>query len=198
MALPGPLNDPVIIAVITLVVAAVTRWQMGLSWTEYRQVHRVKRRLFPLLDRLTPDQIPARLRRIPVVGRVLSALFAFDSFINEKGYRNDDAEYLRTDGRTVKEVWKTLVRQGGSPHLVSSIKRREEPDGSGLSAAHVVWTHDDGTQTEAYLFENGDGSTDIYVHHETATTDVEGHLSDPQTDGDPRGVVTKALAATGN
>jgi hypothetical protein len=177
MALPGPLNDPVIIAVITLVVAAVTRWQMGLSWTEYRQVHRLKRRFFPLLDRVSPG--------------------GFDSFVNEKGYRDDD-EYFRTESRSVKAVWKTLVRQGGSPHLVSSIKRREAPDGSDLSAAHVVWTHDDGTQTEAYLFENGDGSTDIYVHHETATTDVDGHLSDPQTDGDPRGVVTKALAATGN
>lgn len=197
MALPEPLTNPVVLAGLALVITALTRWQMGLSWTEYRQIHRAKRRLFPVLDRLTPNEIPARLRRIPVVGRVLSFLFAFDSFINTKGYR-DDAEYFRTESRPVKAVWKTLVRQGGSPHLISSVKRRETPDGSDLSAAHVVWTHDDGTQTEAYLFDNGDGSTDIYVHHETATSDVQGHLSDPQTDGDPRGVVTKALAATGN
>jgi hypothetical protein len=173
MPLPDPLTDPVVLAVLTLALAGVLRYQRGLSWTEYRAIHRPKARLFPILDRLKPG--------------------GFSSFINNKRYRSDDAEYLRTDPRAVKQVWKTLVRKGGSPHLISSVKERETPAGPQLSAAHVVWTHADTTQTEAYLFPNPDGSTDVYVHHETSVQDPEGHLSDPQTDGDPRGVVTEAL-----
>jgi len=55
-----------------------------------------------------------------------------------------------------------------------------------------VWIQEN-AQVECYLFGNGDGTTDLYVHSETAVTDPEGHLSDRQTDGDPTGVVTDAL-----
>jgi hypothetical protein len=57
-----------------------------------------------------------------------------------------------------------------------------------------VFYHDDGKQTEAYIFANSDGSSDVYVHVETATTDPDGHLTDEQLDGDVRGRVRAALA----
>ena len=194
MALPDALSDPVILAALGGVLAVVLLWQRTLTWPEYRALHRVKVGLFPILSSLTPDAIPARLRRIPGLGRVLTFLFAFDSFVNEKGYRGDDAEYLRTDPRAVKTVFGQLRAAGGSPHLINSVKRRWPPAGGPqYSAAHLVWTHADDTQTEAYLFDNGDGSTDVYVQHEISVTEPEDHLSRGQSDGDPRGVVTEAL-----
>jgi hypothetical protein len=173
MALPDALADPVPLAILTLAVAAAVHYQRGLTWTEYRQIHRAKVRVFPPLQRLAPG--------------------GFDSFVNRKGGR-DDGEYLVTRTQSVRSVWKQLVSEGGDPHLVASVKRRtlgQHPPQ--YSAAHVVWLHDDGSQTEAYLFANCDGTTDVYTHHETATTDVDGHLSDPQTNGDPKGVVRDAL-----
>jgi hypothetical protein len=52
-----------------------------------------------------------------------------------------------------------------------------------------VWHHVDGKQTEAYLFRNNDGSTDLYAHVETSVDDPLGHLTDEQLDGDTRGVL---------
>lgn len=56
---------------------------------------------------------------------------------------------------------------GGSPHLLKSLKRRPGEHGDRLSGAHLIWAHDSGDQTEAYLFRNADGSTEIYAHFET-------------------------------
>lgn len=195
MALPDQLTDPTVLTILGGVLALVLLWQRTLTWRKYRRIHRLKTAVFPLFSKLTPSAIPARLRRVPILGRVLTFLFAFDSFVNEKKYRGDDAEYLRTDPRASYAVFKDLVAGGGSPHLINSIKRRETPDGEvEYSDAHIVWTHDDETQTEAYLFENDDGTTDVYVHHENSVTNPEAHLTRGQSDGDPRGVVTEALA----
>jgi len=168
MALSGLFNDPVALSLITLGLFALLLIQRRLGWQKYKRIHRAKVRLFPILQRLIPSYL----------------------FVSEKGYR-DDAEYQDTWNRSVKATWHELtsIGVGGSPHLLSSIKRRETPEGPQYSAAHVVWTHADGKQTEAYLFENPDGTTDIYGHMETGVTDPEGHLSDPQTDGDPREVI---------
>lgn len=168
---PDALSDPVVLAVVTLAVAAVVVWQRTLKWPEYRRLHALKLRYAPLVDRHT-------------------SLFV----LSRKGYR-DDPEYLGTREASVRAVWRRLVDAGGSPHLLNSIKERPLPDGTRqLSAAHVVWNHSgEGEQTEAYLFDNGDGTTDVYCHAETWTLDPEGHLSDPQTDGDPKGVVRMAL-----
>lgn len=171
--LPETLQDPVLIAAVTLAVAAVMHYQAGLTWREYRTIHRTRRRIFVTLDAVNPA--------------------GFESFVHEKGMPASDPEYLTTVDASLQAVFKTLTsgQSGGDPHLVSSIKRRS--DGS-LSDAHVVWTHhDDGTQTEAYLFAHPDG-VDVYAHRETEASDVEGHLTDGIEPGDPRGMVSKALA----
>ncbi len=170
MPLPDPLTDPVPLAVLTLLVFGVVQYQRTLTWTEYRGLHALKRRYFPLLDRLWPHAVHTKHRP------------------------EDDAEYLLTREQSVKSVWQQLVSERGSPHLVSSLKQRPGMDGGvEYSAAHVVWLHDDGSQTEAYLFRNPDGTTDVYAHHEPSVITPDEHLSGEQTDGDPKGVVRSAL-----
>jgi hypothetical protein len=165
-------ENPVAVLALALVLRAGLAWQRSLTWPEYRTLHGIKRLLFPVLQRRRP--------------------FGFAEFVNEKGARSDP-EFVTTEHGGVKDVVGLCRDAGGSLHLLSSIKRRPPEHGDKLSMAHVVWTHDDGTQTECYVFRNSDGTTDVYTHHETSVSDPDGHLSDLQTDGDPRGVVRAAL-----
>ena len=150
---------------------AFLAWQRELTWPEYRTLHGLKRLTFPVAH--------------PYAKKYLG----FSSLINDKGGR-DDAEYIDTMHFRPRDIVRSLRAGGGSLHLLASLKRR--PDGT-LSWAHVVWDH--GTdQTEAYIFANGDGSTDVYSHFEPSPETPVEHLGgDLQTDGDPRGVVRDAL-----
>jgi len=169
MALPEAFNDPVLFAALTLAVVAVLQYQRTLSWAEYRRIHALKVRFLPYVDRYTN-------------------LFV----ISRKGAPTEDAEYLTTVSGSVGDVFKRLVKAGGGPHLINSVKVRPHGDGSQYSAAHVVWTHDSGDQTEAYLFRTEHG-VDVYSHFEPSVVNVDKHLSGEQEDGDPRGVVRAAL-----
>lgn len=163
-------------AIGAVVVRAALAWQRQLSWPEYRTAHGLKRWVFPLLQ-----------RRAPVI-----------SWVNDKGGRTD-AEYLDTLDADVRAIAGRLTDAGGNLHLLASVKRRPTDHGDALSLAHVVFLHDDGTQTEAYLFRNDDGTTDAYSHHEPDPARLLAHLGgDNQSDGDPRGVVTEALAQDGS
>jgi hypothetical protein len=109
--------------------------------------------------------------------------------INEKGGR-DDAEFITTVDRSPRKTVGTLREAGAVLHLVCSLKRR--PDGA-LTYAHLIFEHGD-DQTEAFLFANGDGTTDVYAHFEPGPETPLEHLGgDEQEDGDPRGVVRDAL-----
>ena len=172
-ALPDVFSDPRAYAALVLVIAAVVQYQRTLGWREYRQYHKLKVRYAPLVSRLTGAFVVSR-----------------------KGGRSD-GEYLTTINERPQRVFQRLLDGGGSPLLVNSVKVREHPD-SGTdhySVAHVVFTHDDGMQTEAYLFDNGDGTTDVYAHFEAGVLSPEEHLEGEQRDGDVRGVVTEALEA---
>jgi len=149
------------------VIVAIVLVQRTFGWRTYRRIHRLKIRFLPLVDQFT-------------------SLFV----VSNKQMPNDDDEYVTTLDGTVRAAFERLTDGGGSPHLLNSIKRL--PDGT-YSAAHVVWIHDDNSQTEAYLFDTDDG-VHVYAHYETSVLDPEGHLSDAQRDGDPRGVVSQALA----
>jgi len=170
--LPEPIaSDPRLYAALVVVIALAVVAQRFLKWQTYAQLHRAKAVVFPLLQ--------------PYVRPLL---------VSRKG-GHDDAEYLTTIDDSVRGVWRTLVDAGASPHLLCSLKERPYPaGGTQLSSAHVVWIHNDGDQTEAYLFVGPNGKADVYAHSETAVTDPDGHLSDAQTDGDVRGVVWDALA----
>jgi len=155
---------PELAAIAPVVIRAIQIWQGSLSWYEYRTFHGIKR---------------AVLKRTGIT--------------HPKGGRNDD-EFLRTIDLSPKTIAQRLRKNGGDLHLLASMKRRPAAHGDPLTAAHVVFYHDDTKQTEAYLFANDDGSSDVYVHVETATTDPDGHLTDTQIDGDARGRVRAALA----
>ena len=145
-------------------------WQSELSWYEYRTFHGLRRLLFPRLQTLLP----------------------FDRFVSRKGGRND-AEYLTTHPADVRTTVSRLRRGGGTLHLISSVKRRPADHGDPLSRAHLRWAHPGGRQTEAFVFANDDGTTDVYAHAENSVTDPVAHLTRGQHDGDPRGVVRAAL-----
>jgi hypothetical protein len=175
------LSDPRLYGALLVALALALVAQQYLGWRRYAQLHALRRLVFPILHGWR-------------------GLF----LVSDKGYRSD-AEYLGTYDASVKQTWMKLVgrhpqlrkdAQGdGSPHLISSVKRRTLPDGSTqLSAAHVVWSHSDGSQTEAYLFVAPDGGTDVYAHHEPGVLDAKDHLSGEQADGDPRGVVRGAFS----
>jgi len=172
------LSNPILLAGLAVAIRAVVATQRGLSWPEYRTLHGIKRLVAPRLD-----------RHLSGAG-----------LVNPKGYR-DDAEFEYTDWDTVSGVARYLHNAaGGSYHLINSLKRRELPNGTvQYSAAHLVWLHEDGTQTEVYLFRAPDDGTDVYAHHETAVTNPDGHLENTQqVDGDPRGVVTARIEKGGS
>jgi len=160
--IPETFQDPIVIASIGLGIALVLHYQRGLTFREYATLQRFKPRVFAMLDVLKP--------------------FGYDRFIHEKQMPNAEEEFLKTTDLSPRELWTRLRTAGGSPHLLSSTKRR--PDGS-LSKWHYVWTHEDETQTEVYIYPCGD----VHIHHETSVTDIDGHLSDGITAGDPRGVL---------
>jgi hypothetical protein len=165
------LANPEAAFLLGLVLRAGLAWQSELTWYEYRTLHGLRRMLFPILHKALPF---------------------YQRFVSKKRGR-DDAEYIVTLSKSPRGVVSELRAAGGSLHLLSSIKKRPDKYGDPWSVAHVVWTHDDGNQTEAFLFANSDGGTDVYAHYETGVSDPVGHLTDKQTDGDPRGVVKSAL-----
>lgn len=162
-------ESPELAVALGLLLRAGLAWQKELSWYEYRTLHGLKRVAFPTLEALMPGNL----------------------FVNAKGGR-DDAEFLTTVDASIRETVRDLRADGGSLHLISSIKRRPTGNGDTLTRAHVVWT-DGGDQTEAYLFANDDGTTDLYAHVEASVTDPVGHLTGPQTDGDPDDIVSDAI-----
>lgn len=168
-------ETPELLAALGAVVYAVVRYQRGLSWYEYRTLHGLKRLVFPILNESTALGV---------------------SVVNDKRHRANATEYVRTTDRSIRDMAGALVAVGGSYHLVNSLKSRPEANGTGVeySRAHVVFFHDDGTQTEIYLFRGSDG-TDVYGHHETAVTDPDEHIQRTrQVDGDPRDVLSRVDA----
>ena len=170
MPLPEILTDnPELMAALVAVLTFALRYQRGLGYSEYRQRHRLKVALAPTLHRTW----------LPL-------------FVSQKGYRDDSAEYLQTWEKTLRESWDEMQAMGGSPHLINSIKSREHPNGeTEYSDMHFIWGNDD-RQTEIYLFDNGDGTVDVYGHEEDSVAQPLEHLdTSNQKAGDPEGVLNQ-------
>lgn len=163
-------DTPELALALGILLRVALAWQRGVSWYEYRTLHGLRRLVFPALQ-----------QHLPIA-----------PFVRRKGGR-DDPEFVTTRDAGVRKTVRRLRAGGGTLHLISSLKRRPAEYGDPFSRAHLVWTHANGRQTEAYLFANDDGTTDVYAHVETSVSDPEGHLSDTQTDGDARNVVEIAL-----
>lgn len=168
-------ENPEVLAALTAAIIAVVRYQASMSWREYRMIHRLKTALFPLLDRYTTISV---------------------SFVNSKAGRESDDEFVGTYDGGLRGCARALLDDGFVYHLVNSVKSRPRPSGgSQYSQAHLVKIHDDGKQTEVYLFHGLDGQgVDVYAHVETAVTDPDGHiLETEQVDGDARGTLDGAF-----
>jgi hypothetical protein len=84
-----------------------------------------------------------------------------------------------------------LRSEGFSLHLLASLKIR--PDGQS-TYAQLIFSHDDGTQTEVCLFRSHSGTV-IYATHERSAGSIR-HLTDTdQVAGDTREVVPGNLYA---
>lgn len=166
-------QHPEFAAALAIVLRLARAYQSELSWPEYRAAMRVKRALFPLLDRT-------------LIGTAIL-------LVSDKDGR-EDAEYVETVDASIREVVRELRTAGATLHLLSSLKRRPDTHGDPLSVAHVVWTIGE-NQTEAYLFRNDDGTADVYCHSEASVDNPLAHLTGVQTDGDAHGVMPELAAA---
>lgn len=180
MSLPSVVDllsqHPELAVALAIALRLARAYQTELTWSEYRQLHRLKRGVFPLAD------------RIPAVDKAVL-------LVSDKGGRGDP-EFVRTVDGSVRGVVQDLQAAGATLHLINSLKRRPDTHGDPLSAAHVIWTVNGGTeQVEGYLFKNSDGTVDLYAHTEAAITDPLAHLTGEQTDGDAYGVLPKEAAA---
>lgn len=166
-------DNPELVVVLAVVTRLIRAWQTQLTWSEYRAIHRLKRGVFPLVYRVTRGRL---------------------HLINDKDGR-DDKEFVATADASVREVVRELSDSGASLHLLCSIKRRPDTHGDPLTAAHVIWTRGD-TQVEGYLFDNSDGTADLYAHTEASTDNPLEHLTRRQQDGDTVGVLPDKYGGT--
>lgn len=166
--------EPLLAAALTLAILAVVGWSHTMTYTEFRLAHLAKCYLFDALDAVARRRLSRPLVHV------------------KRG-----RDYVRTVGHDPRRVAQYLHDRDATPHLVATAKAREVEGRRQWAHTQWVWFHDDGSQTEAYLFRDDDGATDVYAHHETAVTDPDGHLTDGQTHGDPRGVVRDAVRDLG-
>jgi hypothetical protein len=156
-------SRPWVVAVLGIALIGWWYYQRSLTLTEYREWQRAKTLLFPILDPVS------RARGRPLV-------------IESHG--EPERVYETLGPRAVASV---LVRGGLEPHLASTLK--ELPGNGGYALYQLVYTHDNGKQTEVALFRRDGGGTVVHVHLETQFTDIPGHWGDPVEHGDPRNVL---------
>ena len=154
-------QNPGLTIALTALVAFAVNYQRGLTYREFRFLHIAKCYAFSILNSR------ARKHGRPLV-RTAS-----------------DEDYVRTIDATPRTVARRITDEF-SPHLVATAKRRWTRNGYEWSHSQWVFFHGDGDQTEAYLFSNPDGTTDVYAHVETSVTDPEGHIRNEQRHGDAR------------
>jgi len=179
------LQDPLILAAVTLLVILAYHYQRGLTYHEYQLIHSIRIIVFTILSTQVENQTK--------IGKQIQRYVGNPRLLSEKQMPNEEDEYTLTSPLSLKEVFTALVNSGASPHLISSVKYREHPNyGRQYARAHVIFSDRDGNQTEVWLFDN-ESTVDIYSHKETIVTDPEGHLTEPYTPGDPDGYIIEAL-----
>lgn len=159
------MSNPELVVGLTVLVTIGVHYQKGLTYREYRFIHIGKCWAFYALNSWASKR-----------GRPLVRTIGEDSFV------------MSVD-ENPRSVYSTLSEEF-SPHLIATAKKAE--DGS-WSHSQLVQFHDDKRQTEAVLFSNPDGTTDVFGHLETSVTDPDGHVSDAQEPGDPLGAIQNVL-----
>jgi hypothetical protein len=114
--------------------------------------------------------------------------------IHEKG----EADHFCTAEATSDEV-ETAIFPRYQRNLTSTRKfRRDEGRRDWADGSFVYDPENREWQHHVYLFDNDDGTADVYGHKETsAESDPYGHVMDPQVHGDPNGIVRGKLEEAG-
>jgi len=186
------LSEPLFVLAISGLVVLAYHYVKGMPYAEFVFWTQVKHRIALLLETTNLAEL-AESFGLDVPGlRKLSRFIASVRLVTTKQYREDD-EYLVTLDRTPRELARAFGRLGIDQHMIAGSKRRETPDGMQWSHSQWAYQHDDGKQTEMWLYTNEDGTTDVYAHHEDSVFDADGHLSVPYTPGDPKGVLDPIL-----
>lgn len=168
-------NSPLLALAVAAVVAAILLLQRRLPYRWYRWLH---------------------LGKVNLAAR-------YGEWFRERGRpvirykRVYGSEFVGQDPRDPRAVFAALRDGGFSPHLPATVKARYvSGDDRQFAHSQLVTIHDDGFQTEVYLFRRADGNgTDVYAHVEPNAADVDDHLGgDQQVSGDARGAVSDVLA----
>jgi hypothetical protein len=140
---------------------------------------------------LTPkdDWVEGLKRRFALLGDPLLAPLG-RPLVAEKGR----ADYVCTVEADTDKV-EVAVMARYQRNLTSTRKYRViEGDRDWAVGSFVHDPEDTDWQHHVYLFDNDDGTTDVYAHKETsAEHDPYGHVTDPQVHGDPDGLARGTL-----
>lgn len=166
-------GNELLVGVLTILMLAGIQYQRTLRTKEYLLYHKLKCRVFKILD--------------PIARKYGHFM------ITTKG----KDEYVTTVEKRPVEVINEQ-RPKFVPNLLSGAKRRRLGNDGPYQWTHSQWAtyyEKDGEswQTETYLFDNGDGTADIYCHAEKSVSDPEGHLEDKQLNGDAHGKLNEVL-----
>ena len=166
-------NNPTLMLALTIAIVLVHHYVKQMPYSEFVLLTQIKHRVFAILAPF------AATRGLEIT--------------RTKGYRDDEDEYVATTDYTPRELAQLFKANGIVQHIISRSKRRETPNGRQWTHSHWVYQHDNGKQTEIWLFVNPDGTTDIQAHYEESVFDPDGHLETPWTPGDPKGVLDPIL-----
>lgn len=188
----GLLGNPLLLLGVTVLIVLAYHYIRGMPYAEFVFWTQVKHRVALLLETTNLANV-AESVGLSIPGlRKLSAFIASIRLVTTKQYRNDD-EYLLTIEKGPKDLARGFKRIGIAQHMIAGSKRRETPEGKQWAHSQWVYQHADGTQTEIWLYRNGDGTVDIYAHHEESIFNPPGHLNTPFTPGDPAGALDPVL-----
>ena len=167
------LAEPEVVLGLAAVIIVVYHYVAAMPYSEFVFATQLKHRLALLLQ---PFAAQRGLR-----------------IVKTKQYREDD-EYIATVKLTPRQLARKFKALDIDQHLINGSKRRETPNGKQWSHTQWAYQHDDGKQTEFWLYTNPDGTVDVYGHKEESVFDPDGHLSTPFVPGDPDGLLKEVIA----
>lgn len=114
------------------------------------------------------------------------------TFVRDKGR----ADYVTTADASAQRVARALYANGYQRNIMSTVKTR-----NGDEYVHSAWVLDSADtdwQQDVFMWENEDGTTDVYSHKEPSVRRPKAHLDlSTGIHGDPDGRVRDVLDGAG-
>lgn len=115
------------------------------------------------------------------------------TFVRHKG----TADYVCTTAASPAEIAQTLYAEGYQRNILSTVKTRNK-DKQYVHSAWVLDAPDTEWQQDVFIWENKNGTTDVYSHKEPSVRRPKAHLDlSTGTHGDPDKRVRNTLDAAG-